>query len=301
MPSHIASRRWRNALRLLGEQPAGDAPRRRDMLRLPLADHRLQPRAPTRQRLMRLGVARQHREVLILAEPVAQLLRLPHPAPPEPRPQRLDELHLIAMHHHALAQLVEVMRAGRPPVVRESGGAPAGSPRASPPPRRRTKSRRAASARSALRRGPAPPKSACGCALVRLAVSAEERRSSSLARIVSHDCDDSRCDGAWCSASATASSAACASRAPASIRARSRASVRQPRSSACRCGSTSRRKARQDFIAARKSCTATASTRLAVLHRGPALGEDMAGDAPQRVSDRLLRPQTRLVTHATVI
>ena len=40
---------------------------------------------------------------------------------------------------------------------------------------------------------------------------------------------------------------------------------------------------------------------LPVLHRGPALGEDMAGDVPQRLSDRLLRPQTRLVTHATVI
>ena len=97
-------------LRPLGEQPAGDAPRRRDVLRLPLADHRLQPRAPTRQRLMRLGVARQHREVLNLAEPVAQLLRLAHPASPEPRPQRLDDLHLIAMHHHALAQLVQLMR-----------------------------------------------------------------------------------------------------------------------------------------------------------------------------------------------
>ena len=33
---------------------------------LPLADHRLQPGAPARQRLMRLGVARQHREVLYL-------------------------------------------------------------------------------------------------------------------------------------------------------------------------------------------------------------------------------------------
>ena len=131
------------------------------MLRLPLADHRLQPRAPARQRLMRLGIARQHREVLILAEPVAQLLRLAHPAPPEPRPQRLDDLHLIAVHHHALAQFVQVVRAGRPPVVRNEVARPpivlaqafghVGERQA----------RRAASVRSALRRGPAPPKSAC--------------------------------------------------------------------------------------------------------------------------------------------
>ena len=40
---------------------------------------------------------------------------------------------------------------------------------------------------------------------------------------------------------------------------------------------------------------------LAVLHRRPALGEDVAGNVPQRLSDRLLRPQTRLVTHATVV
>ena len=40
---------------------------------------------------------------------------------------------------------------------------------------------------------------------------------------------------------------------------------------------------------------------LAILDRGPALGEDVAGDVPQRLSDGLLRPQPRLVTHATVI
>ena len=33
---------------------------------------------------------------------------------------------------------------------------------------------------------------------------------------------------------------------------------------------------------------------LLVLHRGPALGEDMAGHVPQPLSDRLLRPQTLL-------
>ena len=38
-----------------------------------------------------------------------------------------------------------------------------------------------------------------------------------------------------------------------------------------------------------------------VLHRGAAFGEDVAGHVPQRFSDRLLRSQTRLVTHATFI
>ena len=205
------------------------------------------------------------------------------------------------MHHHALAQLVQVVGAGRPPVVRDAGGAPAGSLRAALPPRRRRTARRAASARSAPRRGPAPPKSACGSALVRLAVSAEERRSSSLVRIVSQDCDDSRCDGACCSASATASSAACASRAPASMRARSRASVRQPRSSASEMRLDQPQEGAPGFHRGAEIVHRDGLDALAVLDRGPALGEDVAGDVPQRFSDRLLRPQSRLVTHATVI
>ena len=40
---------------------------------------------------------------------------------------------------------------------------------------------------------------------------------------------------------------------------------------------------------------------LAVLHRAPAFGENVAGHVPQCLSDRLLGAQTRLVTHATVI
>ena len=66
---------------------------------------------------MRLGVARQHREVLVLAEPVAKLLRLAHPASAKPRPQRLDQLHLVAVHHHALAEIVQVIDAGGAPVL----------------------------------------------------------------------------------------------------------------------------------------------------------------------------------------
>ncbi len=62
------------------------------------------------------------------------------------------------------------------------------------------------------------------------------------------------------------------------------------RSSASRCGSISRRKARQDFIAARKSCTATASTRFRSSHGGPARVEDVVGDVPQRLPDRLCGP-----------
>ena len=40
---------------------------------------------------------------------------------------------------------------------------------------------------------------------------------------------------------------------------------------------------------------------LAVLYRGPAFGEKITGGIPQRLPDGLLRPQPRLVTHATVL
>ena len=144
---------------------------------------------------MRLGVARQHGEILIRAEPVAQLLRLPDPAPAEPWPQRLDDLHLIAMHHHALAQLVQVVGAGGPPVVRDQVARPpvvvaqalrhvgerkiverpALDPRLGPVQRRRyPRAQRSWSGSWSRPRSADPP---------------------SLVRIVSHDCADSRCDG----------------------------------------------------------------------------------------------------------
>ena len=43
-----------------------------------------------------------------MAEPVAQLLRLADPGAADLRPQRHRELHLVAVHDHALAQLVQV-------------------------------------------------------------------------------------------------------------------------------------------------------------------------------------------------
>ena len=152
-----------------------------DVLRLPLADHRLQPRAPARQRLMRLGVARQHDEVLISAETVAQLLRLAHPASrrawataARPFPSDSDAPPRAGAGREAPGRW--------PPAShRESDGAPGDSASHSPLGHVRERQfRPAASARSALRRGPSPPISASRIAGVRLAVSADERRSSSL-------------------------------------------------------------------------------------------------------------------------
>ena len=85
-------------------------------------DRRRQFCAPVRQRPMRLREARQHGEVLARPEPFPQPLRFADPDFAEARPERLDQLHLIAVHDNALAQGVQLFRVRRRPILRH--GAP---------------------------------------------------------------------------------------------------------------------------------------------------------------------------------
>ena len=71
-----------------------------------------------RQRLMRGGEARKHRQILAGAQPVAQALGFLRPDLPEPRPQRLHQIHLMTMLDHAPAQIVQMLGVGLRPVVR---------------------------------------------------------------------------------------------------------------------------------------------------------------------------------------
>ena len=70
---------------------------------LALRDRRREPGAPMRQRLMWPGEPRQHVQVLVGAEPVAQPLRLGDPDLDELRPRRLHQFHLVAVLDDALA------------------------------------------------------------------------------------------------------------------------------------------------------------------------------------------------------
>ena len=70
------------------------------------------------KRAVRHREALQHREILERAEPVAQPLRLRDPELSELRPQRLDQLHLVAVRHHDGAQLVQRVGLGLAPVLR---------------------------------------------------------------------------------------------------------------------------------------------------------------------------------------
>src|SRR5690348_2177254 len=84
-------------LRLFGNEPAPDPLSRLRVLLLPRQNERRQPRPPRRQRAVRHRKAAQNREILEGSEPVAQPLRFGHPELAELRPERLDQLHLVAM------------------------------------------------------------------------------------------------------------------------------------------------------------------------------------------------------------
>src|SRR5262252_2882419 len=72
-----------------------------------------EPRAPARQRLMRRGKVLEHFKVLAAAEPLAQPFGFFSPHPPEARPERLDQFHLVAQFDDALAKPVQIDRIGR--------------------------------------------------------------------------------------------------------------------------------------------------------------------------------------------
>ena len=124
--SHSISSRWRNAFGRSANSRCAMRAARCASAADAFGAGRRQARAPMRQRLMRLGEALQHFEVLALAEPAAQSLGFVGPHPAEARPQRLDQLHLIAHVDDALAQRVQFRGAGVRPVLRNAAGARCG-------------------------------------------------------------------------------------------------------------------------------------------------------------------------------
>src|SRR5262249_36522930 len=84
-------------LRPLRQEPARQARDALEVLLLPRRDQRREARAPGRERLMRGGEGRQYAQVVVRAQPVAQALRLLDPETAHARPQRLDQLELVAM------------------------------------------------------------------------------------------------------------------------------------------------------------------------------------------------------------
>ena len=114
-------------LRLFGKQPQRDACGAVRKFGGALGARRRQPRAPVRQRLMRPGEPLEDLEILAAAEPVAQPFGLLGPHPAVARPQRFDQIHLVAVIDHALAQLVQILGAGLRPIVRNGAAALRGS------------------------------------------------------------------------------------------------------------------------------------------------------------------------------
>ena len=73
----------------------------------------VEARAPGRERPVGHRQAREHEHVLMLAEPIAQPLRFAAPHLDEARPQRLDDVDLVAVDHHPFAQFVQFLAVGR--------------------------------------------------------------------------------------------------------------------------------------------------------------------------------------------
>ncbi len=229
-----------------------------DMRGPALGDRRREPRAPARQRLVRSGEALEHQQVLVLAEPVAQPLRLAGPHLDEARPQRLDDVHLVAMDHDALAQLVQLLAVGGRPIRRDRGRAP------------RDRSASSWSATSSKVKRWSGQRSTSGVRLVERAAEAQphvgiERRLGRLADLL----DARRATPAIERARQRETMlfeigerierrlrVARARRARGRGRAPRRAAAWPPRPTN---GSSRRSSARQRFIARRKSCTASAS------------------------------------------
>src|SRR5215471_19865608 len=84
-------------IRLFDENARGNARGAHDMGGPAFGDRGGQARAPASERLMRPREAGEHEHVLMLAEPIAQPLRLAAPYFDEARPQRLDDVDLIAV------------------------------------------------------------------------------------------------------------------------------------------------------------------------------------------------------------
>src|SRR5262249_32437158 len=191
------------------------------------------------QRMVRRRHVGEHREILVGAEPLAQPLRLGDPDLADLRPQRLDQLHLVAVLDHALAQLVQLLGRGLPP-IRGDGLADAtrGLPKPLPHPPPSPPSR----ARRSVWISPTVPcgflRASARVSSVSVWASPARRISSSRALMVATERGES---ASWSlPRSASASSAERGSRADCRERARSRASIRSRRPSSPRSGSSSR-------------------------------------------------------------
>ena len=86
--------------RFFREQTTRLSHRRFDVIALSRLDRRHESRAPARQRRFPCGERGKHREILVLAEAIAHALRLVDPEAAQSWPQRLGQLHLVAMHDH---------------------------------------------------------------------------------------------------------------------------------------------------------------------------------------------------------
>src|SRR5215475_10315541 len=94
-------------LRPFGEQARRQALCDRHVGVLALLDRRREPAAPGRQGMVWCRRPPEQREIPMRPEALAQALSLGHPQLAQPRPQRLGQLHLIAMLDYALAQLMQ--------------------------------------------------------------------------------------------------------------------------------------------------------------------------------------------------
>ena len=258
-------------LRQFQEQTPGNTLRRHDMCGLALRDRGRQSGAPMRQRLVRAGKTRQHEHVLMLAEPIAQPLRFADPHLDEARPERLDDLELVAVDDHAFAQFVQLLAVGRRPMRRQR------SPRSPIAARELVGDvvegqgvKRPALDRAGglVERGDE--------ALAHLGIERRLGRPPDVLDAAAQPCDRARGQGqTMLREIVSASSADWASRAPGE---RTRQIARLVAQAPCRPaekGSSRRSRARQRFIARRKSCTASASDLA---------GSSMAARASARMS-----------------
>ena len=260
-------------------------------------DRRRQPRAPARQRLVRPGEALEHQQVLVLAEPVAQPLRLAGP-------------------HLARSAATAARRCPSDSDGSRRACGTRAAPRRRPPanPSGMRPRARAIEARELV--GDVRRRSGDGAASARPAASASSSALSRRSRMSGL----SVVSAALRISSMRARSAgdrarreretvlleirerierrlrvARARRARARDRAPRRAAAWPPRPTN---GSSRRSSARQRFIARRKSCTALGVGFRWVVDRRARLGEDVAGHRAQRLPHRHARPHGGPVVHA---
>ena len=255
---------------------------------------RRQPRAPMRQRLMRPGEPLEHCEVLAFAEPVAQPLGFLGPHAAEARPQRLDQLHLVAMIDDAPAQRMQIFGARQRPVGRNALA-------------------RAAVADGELRRNRGEVERIERPLLDRRRRLIEpgedgvaQLRREHRALLAAAQRFDAAANGrgralrqhhALVEKVVEGVERRLRRRAHGRASGHGRAPRCRQRSASAMNGASSRISARHSFMARRKSCTASWLERSGSSDRGARLGQDMGRDGAHRRSDRRIGLQGRFVAH----